>query len=72
MNKLRLRTKTPQEVRRTLNRVMNMVANDELDYRQANSIIRACNAVLIAIRVDEQQKKIDELETIIKSINNSN
>lgn len=68
MSKLRLRTKTAKEVRLTLNRVMNMVINNELDHRQADTIIKACNAVLIAIRTDEQQKKIDELEMIIKKL----
>ena len=56
---------TPTEVRRTLARVANMAANGEMDTKTANTIILACNAVLSAIRTDEQQKKIDELEEII-------
>ena len=43
----------------------NMAANGEMDTKTANTIILACNAVLSAIRTDEQQKKIDELEEII-------
>lgn len=65
---IRLKTKTPTEVRRTLSRVMNMVANGEMDNKTANTIILGCNAVLSAIRTDEQQKKIDELENILNSI----
>lgn len=65
MGKLRLKTGTPQEVRRTLSRVMNMVVNGEIDNKTANTIILGCNAVLSAIRTDEQQKKIDELERIL-------
>ena len=42
-----------------------MAANGEMDTKTANTIILACNAVLSAIRTDEQQKKIDELEEII-------
>lgn len=65
MGKIRLKVSTPQEVRRTLSRVMNMVANEQMDSKSANCIIAGCNAVLGAIRTDEQQKKIDELERII-------
>lgn len=65
MGKLRLKTGTPQEVRRTLSRVMNMAVNGEIDSKTANTIILGCNAVLSAIRTDEQQKKIDELEKIL-------
>lgn len=65
MGKIRLKVSTPQEVRRTLARVLNMVANGQMDSKSANCIIAGCNAVLGAIRTDEQQKKIDELERII-------
>lgn len=65
MTKMHLRTKTATEVRRTLSRVINMVASGEMDNKTANTIILACNAVLSAIRTDEQQKKIDELERIL-------
>lgn len=57
--------KTATEVRRTLARVANMALNGEIDNKTANTIILACNAVLSAIRTDEQQKKIDELEEIL-------
>lgn len=62
---IRLKTKTATEVRRTLSRVMNMVANGKMDNKTANTIILGCNAVLSAIRTDEQQRKIDELEKIL-------
>lgn len=68
MPQIRLKTKTPTEVRRTLSRVMNMVANGEMDNKTANTIILGCNAVLSAIRTDEQQKRINELENILNSI----
>ena len=68
MSKIRLKTKTATEVRRTLSRVINMVASGEMDNKTANTIILACNAVLSAIRTDEQQKKIDELERILNEI----
>lgn len=65
MTKLRLRTKTPREVRKTLNRVMNMLVNNEIEPGVANAIIKGCNAVLLAIRLDDQQQKIEELEKIL-------
>lgn len=68
MAQIRLKTKTATEVRRTLARVMNMVANGEMDNKTANTIILGCNAVLSAIRTDEQQRKIDELERVLNSI----
>ena len=63
--KIRLKTRTATEVRRTLTRIMNMVANGEMDHKTANTIILGCNAVLSSIRTDDQQRKIDELERIL-------
>lgn len=68
---IRLRMRTPTEIRRTLARVANMALNNEIDTKTANTIILACNAVLSAIRTDEQQKKIDELEGLLDEINKS-
>lgn len=65
MTKIRLKTRTATEVRKTLTRVMNMVVNGEMDNKTANTIILGCNAVLSSIRTDEQQRKLDELEKII-------
>ena len=65
---IRLKTRTASEVRKTLTRVMNMVANSEMDNKTANTIILGCNAVLSSIRTDDQQKKIDELEKILNEI----
>lgn len=59
---------TSTEVKRTLARVANMALNGEIDTKKANTIILACNASLGAIRVNEQQKKIDELELLLSEI----
>lgn len=59
---------TPTEVKRTLTRVANMAVNGEIDTKTANTIILACNSILGAIRTDEQQKKIDQLEVILDEI----
>lgn len=68
MAKIRLKTRTAREVRQTLTRVINMVVNGELDSKDANTIILGCNAILASIRVDDQQKKLEELEELVKSM----
>lgn len=68
MAQIRLKTRTATEVRRTLSRVVNMVANGEMDNKTANTIILGCNAVLSALRTDEQQKKLDDLERLLNEI----
>lgn len=66
--KKRLRLTTAIEVRRTLARITNMAVNGEIDAKVANTVILACNAILSAIRTDEQQKKINELEKLLEDI----
>lgn len=65
---MQLRMKTPTEVRRTLQRISNMVLTGELEPKRANTIILAANAILSAIRTDEQERKIAELEMLLKEI----
>lgn len=66
--KKRLKLTTPREVRQSLNRIANMVLNGELEAKDANAIMYACNIVLSAIRVDEQQQKLEELEALVRSM----
>ena len=66
MAKKRLRLSTPIEVRKAISKIANDVYNGEIDTKTANAVLYACNSVLSAIRVDEQQKKIDELARIIE------
>lgn len=65
MARRRLKVFTPQEVRTTLAKVINMMYNGEMDVKTGNAIVLACNAVLSAIRTDEQEKKIRELEQLL-------
>lgn len=65
---MKLRFSNPQEVRRSLAKVANMVLNEEIEPKKANTIILACNAILGAMRIDEQQRKIEELEMILVSL----
>lgn len=68
MAKIRLKTGTPAEIRRTLTRIMNMVVNNQLDNKTANTLILGCNAVLSSIRTDEQEKKINQLEALLNNL----
>lgn len=65
---IKFRTGTPQEVRRTLSRVVNMVANKEMDSKTANAITVCCNAILSSMRIDEQQKHIEELADLLDEV----
>ena len=68
MAQIRLRLGTPTEVRRTLSRILNMVANGEMESKTANTIILGCKAVLSSIRSDEQEKKIEELNRLLEEM----
>lgn len=65
MGQKRLKLTNPKEVRRSLNRVANMVLNGEIEAKDANAIMYACNITLAAIRIDEQEKRLSELEALI-------
>lgn len=62
----RLKMSSSREVRRTVNRIANMLLNGDIDPKTANAILYACNVCLGAIRVDDQQAKINELEKLIR------
>lgn len=51
-----------------MNRIANMLLNGEIDAKTANAILYAANVTLGAIRVDEQQAKLDELERIVEEM----
>lgn len=60
-----LKMSTPQEIRRAISRIANMVLNHELDSKTANALIYACNSCLDAVRTDEYRKKVEELEALL-------
>lgn len=66
----RLKMSSAREVRRTVNRISNMLLNGQLDPKTANAILYGCNVCLGAIRTDEQEKKIDELEKLVEDLEN--
>ena len=64
-----LKLSTPQECRKAISRVANMVLNGEIDPKTANTLLYACNAALNAVRTDEYRTKVEELEMLIKEQN---
>lgn len=66
--KFKFKTSSAKEVRVTLSKIVNLVANDELDPKKANSIVYVCNAILQSIRTDIQEQEIQELKEIVKEL----
>lgn len=68
MAKKRLKMGTSKDVRHSVNRVVNMLLNGEIDPKTANAILYGANVTLGAIRTDEQQRKLDELEQLVEEM----
>ena len=64
----KFKTSTAKEVRATLSTLVNLVANYKIDQKKANSIVYITNAILTSIRVDEQEKQIQELRDMVEAI----
>lgn len=65
MAKRNLKLDTPDNIRKALAKVANMTYKGELDTKTANSITATCNVILSGIRIDEQEKKLAEIEQIL-------
>lgn len=65
--KMKLSFNNSASVRRSLSKVANMVLNDEIDIKKANTITYISNGILQSIRTDELEKKIEELEEYINA-----
>ena len=68
MQKKRLKMGTSTEVKRAVNRINNMLLNGEIDAKTANALLYGCNVCLGAIRVDDQQAQLNELEKMVKEV----
>ncbi len=66
MGRHSLKLDTPDNIRKSLERLANMVYRGEIERERANSIAVMCNTILGSIRTDEQEKKILELEKILR------
>ncbi len=62
-----LKLSTPRDIRRAISRIANMALNGEMDPKTANAILYACNSALSAIRTDEYDKKLAELEQMLNN-----
>lgn len=71
MAKKRIKMSTAREARQAANRIANMLLNREIDSKTANAILYAINVTLGSIRVDEQQRKLDELEQMVEELQTS-
>ena len=69
---MKLKLSTPKEVRKSLATVANCVLNDEIDTKKANAFVYVCNAIISSIRIDEQEKQIQELKQLVQEIQEKN
>ena len=60
-----LKLSTPADIRRAISRIANMTLNGEIEPKQGNTLLYACNAALAAIKTGEQDKKIEELAGLL-------
>lgn len=60
-----LKLSTPQEIRKSISRIANMVLNEEIDTKAANTLLYACNSALNAVRTDEYRNKVEQLEALL-------
>ncbi len=63
---MRLKTSTPRECRQALSRIVNMTINGSINIKSANCAIYGINSILAAIRTDEQERRINELEKLLE------
>ena len=63
-----LKLSNPEEIRKAISRVANMVLNEEIDPKAANTLLYACNAALSAVRTDEYKRKVEELEMLVEEM----
>lgn len=64
--RINLRLNTPKNVRLSLSRIADAVVNGEVDLKTANTLTLICNTILSSIRIDEQERKIDELARLLE------
>lgn len=60
-----LKLSTPEDIRRAISRIANMLLNEDIDASTAKALIYACNSALSAVRTDEYRNKVEELEALL-------
>ena len=61
-----LKLSTPEDIRRAISRIANMLLNGDIDATTAKALIYACNSALSAVRTDEYRSKVEELEALLR------
>ena len=56
----------PRNIRKSANRVANMLLNGEIGAKAGHAILYGCRVCLESIRTDEQERRLDELEKLVK------
>lgn len=64
----RLKLSSPAEIRRTLNRIANMLVNRQIDPKTANAVIYACTTALNAIDKYELEKRLETAEELLEKL----
>ena len=72
MNEFKFKTSTSKEIRVTLSKLINLVANGKITESQARTITYISSYILQSIRLDEQEKAIEELREIVKELEEQN
>lgn len=72
MKEFKFKTSTAKEIRVTLSKLINLVANGKITESQARTITYISSYILQSIRLDEQEKAIEELREIVKELEEQN
>lgn len=64
----KLKFNTARDIQKSLTKINNMLLNGQIDPKIANAITTACNTILGSMKYAEQDKKLQELEQLIKEI----
>ncbi len=63
-----LKLSTPADIHRSISRIGNMILNGEVNPKQGNALLYACNSALNVIKTSELKTKLDELEALVMKI----
>ena len=72
MKEFKFKTSTAKEIRVTLSKLINLVANNKISESQARTITYISSYILQSIRLDEQDMQIQELKEIVKELEEQN
>lgn len=72
MKEFKFKTSTAKEIRVTLSKLINLVANNKISESQAKTITYISSYILQSIRLDEQDMQIQELKEIVRELEEKN